>query len=430
MKTIITLLLLLAVVPLVGQDPQNEFTDKLDEYFTALANQKNFNGNVIVARNREVLLNKTYNMKSENDSLLVTKDSRFLIASLSKNYLKYCVLKLVEQNKITLQDPLKRFIPDFPAGDKITVGVLMEHKSGLPRELSGNVNMDELPLAEIVTLAKKEQLAFPPGSQSLYSNIGYSLLQFIVDKLSEKGYTDFVNTEVIAKMGLKNTGEYNATQSIPNFAFGFDLVNGKLKAAPLKHLNHFGTGNYYTTIGDLFSFSEQLRSGKTIKKSVANKLFWKDSILVQSGGREGYRAYFYKSVKSNITFLFLANYTDIPFQDITENVIKILDREPYKIRSNADRINKSQPLEVIQRYTGTYALEMQRNQIFKVIVENGNLYFIDGTDKILLIPEDEFTFFDNPKSRDSYIFALNETTKHYELLLLTGEVKLKTIRLE
>ena len=87
MKTIITLLFLLVVVPLVGQDPHNEFTDKLDEYFTALANQQNFNGNVIVARNREVLLNNTYNMKSENDSLFVTKDSRFLIASLSKNFL-------------------------------------------------------------------------------------------------------------------------------------------------------------------------------------------------------------------------------------------------------------------------------------------------------------------------------------------------------
>ena len=430
MKTLITLLFVLLVAPVVGQEPYNEFTAKLDEYFTALTNQQNFNGNVIVARNKEVLLNKTYNMKSDNDSLRVTKDSRFLIASLAKNYLKYCVLKLVEQNKIKLEDKLIRFIPDFPAGDQITIGNLMEHKSGLPRELSVNVDIDELPLSEIVTLAKKERLAFPPGSQSLYSNVGYSLLQFIVDKHSEKGYADFVNTEVIAKMGLHTTGEYNATQPPTNFAQGFDRVNGKLMAAPLGHLNHVGNGNYYTTIGDLFSFSEQLRSGKTLKKPVANHLFWKDSILVQSGGREGYRAYFYKSLKSSITFLFLSNYTDIPFQDITENVIKILDKEPYKIRGNTLRVNTPQPPEVIQRYTGAYALEMQRNQIFKVIVEHGDLYFIDGTDKILLIPEDEFTFFDNPKSRDSYIFELNETTKQYELLLLTGEVKLKTIKLE
>jgi hypothetical protein len=73
---------------------------------------------------------------------------------------------------------------------------------------------------------------------------------------------------------------------------------------------------------------------------------------------------------------------------------------------------------------------VDRKQIFTVTLENNNLYFLDGPEKILLTPEDEFTFFENPESRDSFIFSLNEKTKKYDFFIIAGDVKFATVRLD
>src|ERR1035437_833147 len=107
MKKLSTLLLIvLSSVVLFGQAKKDSLTYKLDEYFTALTNLKNFNGNVIISKHGQLLLHKTYNIAGETDNLKVTKDSKFIIASVSKVFIKFSILRLVELNKIQLTDKL------------------------------------------------------------------------------------------------------------------------------------------------------------------------------------------------------------------------------------------------------------------------------------------------------------------------------------
>lgn len=414
-----------------GSTPGDSLSFKLDEYFTALTSLKNFNGNVIIEKEGKVLLNKTYTMLNEADGLTVTKDSKFIIASVSKIFIKYAILRLVELKKLSLSDRLNKFISDFPCGDKITVEQLIFHKSGLPRELTGYEKDSSFSLNEIVELAKLEKLEFEPNTQTLYSNLGYFLLHYIIDKAAPKGYLDFIENEILIKYKLNNTGEYNAAGSLSNFAYGFNNENGIVSPTSIQSINKFETGNFYSTISDLYNFSNQLLSGKYLKNSLTKKLFEPDNVLVQAGGRPGYRAYFYMNLKTNITFIFLANYSDVPIPEVTENILNLLDNKPYQIPQKTIRKKIKLTNDILRRYEGKFALEADDKQIFIISSTDEKLFIISGEgDKTELFADSETTFFEVPTSNDGCVFIYNEQTNKYDLTIISTGIQLKTKRIE
>ncbi|MFC6098429.1 serine hydrolase domain-containing protein [Flavobacterium qiangtangense] len=424
-------LILLSSVGLFGQTKKDSLTYKLDEYFSALTALKNFNGNVIVSKHGQILLEKTYNITGEIDSLKVTKDSKFIIASVSKVFIKFSILRLVELNKIELTDHLSKFIPDFPNGEKITIEQLMHHQSGLPRELTNNLDYGNLSLSKIVELAKLEKLQFEPGAQTLYSNVGYFLLHYIIDKTSSNGYLTFIQNEIFKKMKLKNTLEFNSTKLVPKFAYGFDNGNGKIIPTSKENINKFETGNYLSTIGDLYSFSQQVLSGKALKKSLAIKLFGQDSIIIQAGGRPGYRAYFYKNLKTDITFIFVSNYTDMPIQEVTADIINLLENKPYEVPHKINRKAIQVEVETLKKYTGKFALEVDITKTITIQLIDNKLFDVDTNgEKTELYAYSENAFFIIPTTKDGYIFILNPKTNQYDLTIISTGLKFKTKRLE
>ena len=430
MKYFLTLLFFTFKFNVFGQANNDSLTYKLNEYFTALTTLKNFNGNVIISMREQILLDKTYNITGENDSLKVERDSKFIIASVSKVFIKFSILRLAELNKLQLTDKLNKFIPDFPNGEKITIEQLMHHQSGLPRELINNDSYDSLSLSKIVELAKLEKLQFEPGTQTLYSNIGFFLLHYIIDKTSGNGYLAFIQNEVFRKMKLNNTMEFNSITSVSEFAYGFDNENGKVIPASKRNINRFETGNYLSTIDDLYSFSQQILSGKALKKSLALKMFGQDSILVQAGGRPGYRAYFYKNLKTDITFIFVSNYTDIPIQEVTADIINILENKPYIVPHKINRKEIRLPVEILKRYAGKFALEIDLNQTLTIQLVGDTLFNVDTNgEKTALHPDSENTFFESPTTKDGYIFMLNQQTNQYDLTIISTGLRLKTKRL-
>jgi len=424
------LLITLFSAGVFGQQKDDNLPHKLDEYFTALTSIKNFNGNVIISKHGKILLDKTYNMSGVTDSLKIERDSKFIIASVSKVFIKFSIMKLVEQKKIQLNDHLNKFIPDFPNGDKITIEQLMHHQSGLPRELTNRDDYESLSLVKIVELAKLEKLQFEPGTQTFYSNVGYFLLHYIIDKTSSNGYLAFIQNEIFKKMKLNNTLEFNSEKSVPKFAYGFDNENGKLIPTSQKSISQSETGNYLSTISDLYSFSQQILSGKTLKKSLALEMFGQDGILAQAGGRSGYRAYFYKNLKTDVTFIFVSNYTDIPIQEATADIVNILDNKPYEVPHKINRVAIELPVETLKKYTGNFALEADLTEKFSIELVGNKLFSVDSDgEKSELYADSENTFFENPTSKDGYIFTLNKETQQFDLTIISTGLKLKTKRL-
>jgi CubicO group peptidase (beta-lactamase class C family) len=431
MKKILFLLMLFIGVYINNIIAQSKTdSEKLDEYFKALTAIKNFNGNVIVARKANILLDKSYNITENVNGLKIDKDSKFIIASVSKIFVKYAILKLAELNKLKLSDNLDKYIPGFEYGNKITIEQLMYHQSGLPRELKDYEKYENISMAQTIEFARKEKLQFEPGTQTLYSNIGYLLLHYIIDKVSGN-YWDFMNKNILQKYQMKNTGEFNAINKIDHFAYGYNLENGKIIPISKESINRFETGNYFSTVTDLYNFSKQVLSGKFLKKELALKMYEKENTLTQAGGRPGYRAYYYQNLSSDITFIFTSNYTDIPFQQVTTDIINLMENKPYKVPEKTERNAIALPDNILQRYTGKYALEADPSQIFIFSLVNHKLVITDkDNEKTILYPDTETTFFDNPFSQDSYNFFLNTQNQKYDLTIISTGVKLKTKRLE
>lgn len=427
-KQLLLSLLLIAGFRLDAQQKASEVNGRLDEYFTSLANIGRFNGNVLITKNGRVLLQKSFNMAAIPEGMRVDGNSRFLTASASKVFVKFALIRLEQMGRIKLTDPLDKYIPGFPKGKKITLQQLLEHRSGLPRELSTTTESDDLPLDTIVNLAKSEKFVSEPGAAIHYSNLGYLLLHHVIALHSDGDYNGFMTREVFAHLGLSNTGLYK--KGTPSLVQGY-VPSGNGPAASVSEvLRESYNNDYYTTVQDLHLFSQKITDAKTIDRRLALKMFWKDSILAQSGGREGYRSYFYQNLKTSITFIFLGNYSDMPFQEVCEDAIKIVQGQPYRLKTKELRAKKEITQDKLKQYAGRYVLEMDANQFFDLSIEKDGLIFFDGVERIRLIHEGNDTFFEKPESTDSFIFEENEKTKKFDLLIVTNGVRFKARRVD
>ncbi|GAA4054840.1 hypothetical protein GCM10022409_47450 [Hymenobacter glaciei] len=431
MKHLALCLLLLTTAATLRAQSAAPPSAQLDAYFAALTAQKKFNGNVLVASQGQELLRETYNIPGQSDSLRVAPDSRFIIASVSKLFIKYGVLVLVQQGRLGLQDPVSKFLPDFPRGRDITVAHLLNHQSGLPRELRNTRQLDQVSLVRTIELAQQETLLFEPGTRTQYSNVGFFVLHRIVDLASPHGYTAFVQRDILRPFGMKHTGEFNATGRVRRFAYGFATdERRRIRPVAAVAINRFETGNYYASLDDLARFAAGLFSGQVLTAESAQHLLNAEGAVVQAGGRPGYRAYFYQHPAKQLTFLLMSNYSDMPFEKVIQDVPRIVAGEPYQLPVAMNRREVAVPAAVLQHYTGRFVLEADPAQVFEVRVEKGLLLLVekDGT-TTRFRPDGETTFFDDPESAEGLRFELDPTTQAYRLILLSDGLTLPTKRL-
>ena len=156
---------------------------KVDEYFSALNKIGKFNGVVLASKNDTIIINKAYNLNQDKSSTMyVTTESQFDIHSVSKLMAHYLIEKFEIEERIKKSESIRKYIPDFPNGDKITIEMLLNHTSGLPRSLE-RVKEDEINLSseQIVEYAKKQKLLFEPGTEKQYSNVAYELVYFVIE---------------------------------------------------------------------------------------------------------------------------------------------------------------------------------------------------------------------------------------------------------
>lgn len=415
--------LLLVVLPAIfvsAQTKKSKLANNLDSYFTALTNLKQFNGNVLVSENKKVLIDKTFNIYGAKGNLAASKQSKFIVASVSKAFVKVAILKLSEQGKLSLNDTVGKYIKGFPNGSKITVEQLLFHKSGLPRELANYENLNFISLAQAVELAKKEILLFEPSTQTAYSNVGYFLLHFIIDQVSGIGYFSFMQHELFDKLNLKNTFEYNKAKNKNYIINGFTTENDSIELTDNKTINQFETGNIITTVNDLYAFSQKIAYTNFLNSSSKTSFFQHDSTFMQAGGRKGYRAYLQINLKKQSTIILLSNQSNIPFDDILNETNNILNNKPFTLPHKRERKEIKLPVQTLGKYVGTYISNEQKLN-FKLQLSDEQLVAIEpDNSKTRLFAETENSFFDSPQSKDTYTFLSNEKGEITTLQITTS----------
>src|SRR5215472_4123668 len=168
---------------------------------------------VLVAQNGKILFEKCYGLADREHTVPVTPLTTFRIGSVTKQFTASAILKLQERGKLSVNDKLSKYIPDFPRGDEVTLRHLLTHTSGIhsytdnPDDFLSRVTNATTTLAIIEELKKhKPPYDFDPGTKWSYDNSGYLLLGYIVEKVSGQSYGDFLHENFFQPLGMTNTG--------------------------------------------------------------------------------------------------------------------------------------------------------------------------------------------------------------------------------
>ncbi len=233
----IALLLFFPVVVLAAEPSAADIAAKVDAYVQPFVESNNFSGVILIAQGGKVQVRKAYGLANYELGVPNTPETKFQIASVSKPFTAIAVLLLEERGKLSAQDPVSRYVPDYPNGDKITIHHLLTHTSGIPNvnsmpEYDQRSRFPATP-AQLVEIFKNKPADFAPGARYSYSNSNYNLLALILEKVSGQSYGEFVRASILQPLGMKDTGHPRAGELLAQRASGYQPAGMKgVESAP------------------------------------------------------------------------------------------------------------------------------------------------------------------------------------------------------
>lgn len=405
---------------------QPAFSKQLDAYFQALTNLKKFNGVVLVQREGERIHFEAYNMQEDKThSLYIDKQAQFDIHSISKLMAKAAIIDLEQANLLSRKDKVSKFIKDFPSGDKISIQHLMDNQSGLPRGFTKEIPdlIDKKPEA-VVALVAQEQLVFEPGSETMYSNLGYQLLYFIIAEIANKPFVQYLNEHYFDPLEMKHTGAHFhlADKQANNLVKNHEENDGEIVIVPNIQSKDKNQAKIYSSVEDLLLFINYLKS-ETYLSKIKNK----NHRIGWSGGGDGILSHAEYCIAGNYELVFFSNYDEIPFGDIVKTVEKIMTNKPYELPQKIDRKSIKLNETILQRYEGKYRVKEFNNSVFEYRIEKGQLVmYQDGERGGILYAETDRTFFDEPDAADYFEFRRADDGSydlifHYKKIEIVGK---------
>ncbi|WMN11456.1 serine hydrolase domain-containing protein [Marivirga salinae] len=388
------------------KEMQPEIFSVINTYMSALTELKQFNGVLLVEDSLGNVFSKAYNIEGEEISTLkVNLQHQFDLRSIAKLFAKASLIKLENEGKISFDQKLTEFFPEFPRGDEITIDYLMHHQSGLGRELSNFDGLTaELSPEEVIELIHQEELEFEPGTDTRYSNLGFQLLYKIIGDVAGGTYADYLRTNFFDPIGMKNTGSHylDPKGHLDNYAFGHILKKDSIKMVN-EDESDMQQGHTYSTVEDMKKFLDFITEYQ-IYHALAE-----DGIITHAGGTKGKRAWVYADLIKGYKIIFLSNYDQIPFSNLTKDLISIMNGDSVEIPKEVNRKAVKISESIMKKYEGTYDFVDAGHIIISIKFENGKLNaYQKGEMAGELIPENDSTFFWDPKSKESFIFTKDE----------------------
>src|SRR5260221_1550454 len=194
-------LLVLLALSCLGQDAA-----RMDQIVQSYAANNHFMGSVLVARDAQVLFSKGYGSANLEWNVPNSPGTKFRLGSVTKQFTASSILLLEERGQLNVNDPVKKYLPDAPpAWDKITIFHLLTHTSGIPSFTSfpdySKLEPFATTAAQLVARFRDKPLEFQPGEKWNYSNSGYALLSYLIEKITGGSYEAFVQENIFTPLG-------------------------------------------------------------------------------------------------------------------------------------------------------------------------------------------------------------------------------------
>ena len=410
-----------AGISLPLNEPDAKISRNIDEYMTALTDAGRFSGTVHVVRGDTVLLSKGYGMANHEFAVPNTPQTVFPIASNTKQLTAAAIMKLQEQGKLNISDPVTKYIPNATNWKDIKIYHLLGHTSGIPSD-GGFLMTDPVAfsLPEIIDRVSVLPLSFPPGSDYSYSNNGYITLSYIIERASGMPYEQYMKKALFQPLGMNSTGQDNARDVFVNRSSGYTTVDGKFIHYDLQNIhNTYGAGCMHSTTEDMFLWIRAFNTPGAILTPESTEIMIENNYginvnvvnnltMISHGGRNfGFTSQTFSIPEDKMSIILLSNYDRTPSGTLTKDLVNIVYNKPYSLPERIDR--KAIPLkaEDISEYLGTYEPAWEKSWTFTVYSAGNRLFYnsVMPRETVELFYEGNDTFFITPESNDALIFT-------------------------
>ncbi len=251
-----------------------EAASKLRESLHRHAREGRFSGVALLAQGDSTLLFDGWGFADRAKSTQITRATRFNVGSIGKMFTRAAIAQLAEQGKLSLDDKLSKFLPDFPHAGEITLEMLTEHRSGVGDFFNERYDaMDRSKLRhnrDYLTLIRDQPLWFAPGTSQRYSNGGYVLLGEVIAKASGGDYYDYLAKHVFGPAGMKQSSAPIEGDGTPGLARGYTREGApegrESDNAHTRPARGSAAGGLYSTATDLLAFDRSLLGGRLCGK--------------------------------------------------------------------------------------------------------------------------------------------------------------------
>jgi CubicO group peptidase (beta-lactamase class C family) len=383
------------------KDSTIDLTNTIDGYLTSAVNADKFNGVALVARNGRILFHKAYGWKNFESKTYNDTLTKFPILSITKSFTAILILKLQEQNKLSLTESVTKHLPEFPHGNKMTVEHLLTHNSGL-YNYTDDIGEEDSALVNnpvhrqlILDIIYSKPLSYEPGSGFDYNNSGYFLAGLVIEKVTGKSYWQNVKEMIFEPLGMSQSGfDFNNLVESTR-ATGYQFLNSRQQKIYnyLDSTVGFSAGAIYSTTGDLYKWTQAiaikgLLASETWQLAFTRKAgdygigfrinnFLGKNYIKHSGGYPGFVSEFIYYPDEDVTIIILKNSGNYgeDVWPITMGLSAIVFGKPYDLWMKRQEIKLSR--DILDPLTGSYKsgelviqFSVKENQLY-MILANG-----------------------------------------------------------
>jgi len=422
----LSLFIVLQVFNSYSQTSQKQI-QKIDSLFTSWNVSNHPGGSVLVSKDGKTIFSKSYGLANIEYNIPNTNNTLFNIGSISKQFTAMGIVLLEEQNKLSFDDNIRKYIPELPNFfEIITIRHLLHHTSGL-RDLHGLLGLAGWRSGDLETnddvykiIKNQKELNFKPNEEFLYSNTGYILLAKIIENISQLKFDQWMKQNIFQPLGMKNTYvETSLDNIVRNNATSYYLRKEFKRA--LEYWGYCGSGNMHSTIEDvniwLQNFSTPLKGwesafnklltttplnngfetnygfGVRIEDYVGNK-------LIQHGGSVGgFRAIARTFPEEQLNIVILTNYSRSGIVSKANKISGIfLDKSKDTLTKRAIKVTQAPSKFIklsnkkLKSFEGIYWSDSEKSGR-KVYFKNDTLrYSSSGKNEWPLVPIDKYKF--------------------------------------
>jgi D-alanyl-D-alanine carboxypeptidase len=271
----IALLLLLFQTVAVAQQVATEA--QLDAVVASYFKADEPGAAVLVMRDGKPLLRKGYGLADVELGVAIQPEHVFRVGSITKQFTAVAILQLVEQGKISLDDPITKFFPDYPtAGKTVTVEHLLTHTSGMQSYSSKDdfisLIRSDLTPQQLIDTFKNDPMLFSPGEGYASGNSTYVILGAMIEKVTGKSYGEYLTSNVFARAGLTHTHYDDPIRIIPNRVEGYGRNgNAIVKARYVSPTIPYSAGSILSTVDDLARWTDAVSAGKVVRPDLVQR---------------------------------------------------------------------------------------------------------------------------------------------------------------